>query len=1103
MIELYIEDKKVDLTSNIDISLVLQTIDPDNLASIKNSFSKTIDIKGTPNNNTLFNNLYRNDNVILDIFDLKTGIGYDPHKKVNFTLLDNGALIYRGYCVLNNIIVKNLFDITYKVTLYGGIGEFFYALSYNEDGTQKTLADLFWNWIPLHKDGYDNQPYDKDQESTNELYNASLYNVTNAYHKLDTNEQNTNDPTYIDKDIVFVPCYTGLYEDFDSEHMLVCTSNWDGTVTTPENFLSNYNLGLLQSSFPSSRTVTEDDTTKTYTVMGKTMTSQDDLKFGLATFSREVDPYEAADLRINELPLAIRLSKLLNRISDPVNNNGYNVIWDQEILDSYYWKYSWVLLDKIKSDAQQPEYSTVTVSDPITVDTLTTNMSTYSSSLTRSGHTTFNVTDWTRNDIDMQMQISLKFELAQETAANINNNAPFSGQFKVVYRENPELGYLTSISDIYANYICYVSTIYDANSIVGRQLDVFYFYNKEQFASIPQNQNIIFNVGQTYADCQQLIDAVNNITNLNLTKQDVVVHLCSDLKRNVISSGGILSFYSIKDNIILPIRSNNNDLSVTVDTLYMFVNVQQEMTPTGPNTPPSILTNVYAGNMDVDTMRPSYQGWFTCYTNNYIESRWPTTNPLTVQFKTTTEGARIAANVTYGYAPLSLTKDLMFKSTNTPMKYLTDFAKILNLSFECDHISKTVRIMTKKNYYNQGDIDITDNIDNSRNIEVKHILSQVKSYQFGLENNDAYPIYLYNKKHKHEYDTTLYNTNIEYNINTDNILKNIIYKNAAEWQQSSIFYNNIPQIPKPYNNLTISWSLWTNNNDEYESKEFITNGISPTDWRSLPKYDAMPKIALFDKNNQSVDANPSFIFLNGFVKNYDYIHIAGTGTAKRYMICPRLMFSKDSDTQYILNGQRCYIYGLVYSSQTTFDQYNYYQAYDYAASSWYLPFFTRDLYNIYDEVNDVWQYAGNVVASWSLTDTSIDDFYRLTNDTIFVKNQNDPLPQQVINSDVDTSNEYTISSKPIVINGSIYSRCWLPWLTEIYGRNSKEMTIYVKLPHMYNINTLLRKFYTINGVRWTIVKIDGYKLSNTLDQDQFAKVTLKRVVSIDNYSMTM
>jgi hypothetical protein len=136
MIELYIENKKIDITDDLEINFTYESIDPDKLSSIKNSFSKTVNIPGTSNNNIVFGHIFRYDKYIPIAGPSNIESFYDPHKKVEWFINKNGNLVNRGYCTLDNIIVKGEVDITYQLTLYGGIGEFFYSLSYNSDGSE-------------------------------------------------------------------------------------------------------------------------------------------------------------------------------------------------------------------------------------------------------------------------------------------------------------------------------------------------------------------------------------------------------------------------------------------------------------------------------------------------------------------------------------------------------------------------------------------------------------------------------------------------------------------------------------------------------------------------------------------------------------------------------------------------------------------------------------------------------------------------------------------------------------------------------------------------------------------------------------------------------
>lgn len=69
------------------------------------------------------------------------GIFYDPMKRVPFLLYVDEMVVERGYCQLNAINRKGR-DYTFSVSLFGGLGEFFYNLQTDSDGESRKLSDL-------------------------------------------------------------------------------------------------------------------------------------------------------------------------------------------------------------------------------------------------------------------------------------------------------------------------------------------------------------------------------------------------------------------------------------------------------------------------------------------------------------------------------------------------------------------------------------------------------------------------------------------------------------------------------------------------------------------------------------------------------------------------------------------------------------------------------------------------------------------------------------------------------------------------------------------------------------------------------------------------
>lgn len=166
-IRLYIGDQLADLPEGVCLPITYTTEDFKNPTIVKNSFSKTISLPNTETNNKIFNHFYK-----LDRY--QAGNSFNPSHRVDFKLYCNGELMEAGYLQLNNIsgIGENK---SYNITLFGGLGDFFYGLKYNEDGTTKTLADL-----QFFVEDSSGQWKDKDDELT---FNINKEFVSDCFDK--------------------------------------------------------------------------------------------------------------------------------------------------------------------------------------------------------------------------------------------------------------------------------------------------------------------------------------------------------------------------------------------------------------------------------------------------------------------------------------------------------------------------------------------------------------------------------------------------------------------------------------------------------------------------------------------------------------------------------------------------------------------------------------------------------------------------------------------------------------------------------------------------------------------------------------------------------
>lgn len=196
---LYIGNKAVDLDNN---SLVVMNYTAEELTNptiIKNSYSQQVTLPATPNNNEIFGHIYRLDrsNILSGSY---VGVTFNPLVRTPFQIRDNlGQIIQGGYAKLDEIKRQGV-KITYAISLYGGLGSFFYSLSYDDAGNKLSLADL------SYIDG-----------SAGELdFNITAKAVKDAWYVLGGRAPLNGYRLDRWGVINFVPAYTGIPEDFDA-----------------------------------------------------------------------------------------------------------------------------------------------------------------------------------------------------------------------------------------------------------------------------------------------------------------------------------------------------------------------------------------------------------------------------------------------------------------------------------------------------------------------------------------------------------------------------------------------------------------------------------------------------------------------------------------------------------------------------------------------------------------------------------------------------------------------------------------------------------------------------------------------------------------------
>lgn len=212
-IRLYIGDEEADLSTDSLVQMNYKADDLNNPAVVKNSYSQQVTLPSTRNNDAIFGMMFRADRRTT-AGSGGTGTDFSPLVRTPFSIYSEaGELLESGYMKLDTVTDKNG-RVSYGVTLYGGLGSFFYTLSYDDEGNELTLADL-----PLLSD----DPEDKIEFTINKETVAEAWAALRA---------GTAGPWQV---VNFAPAYNGLPEgDFSADVGVGNPANVGGIVSYQE-----------------------------------------------------------------------------------------------------------------------------------------------------------------------------------------------------------------------------------------------------------------------------------------------------------------------------------------------------------------------------------------------------------------------------------------------------------------------------------------------------------------------------------------------------------------------------------------------------------------------------------------------------------------------------------------------------------------------------------------------------------------------------------------------------------------------------------------------------------------------------------------------------
>ena len=757
--ELFIGGKKADLTEDVTIAFNYEAIDLDKPEATHGGYSKSVELPGTATNNNIFGQIYDLTRDIIEGSDSVVGSYFDPSKRTDYVLYYNGDIVDTGYLKLDSI-TKVGTDYTYSCTLYSNLGDFFYNLCFfQETGEAKTLADLYYGFVDEDDNYIDEDDilmsWDKDY-------------IAESWARLDYEIEDTDRSLY--SCITAAPSYSGFYDDFDNDTVLVNINNV-ATSTTMMNILQPMiTSGATQEYYPYYGWIAVKGT-------------------------RDFDEWEMRDLRSIFQRPSLKMSVLLDAISDPVNNGGYQVIWDDDIKNSVYYKKTYLILNRLDFDIDETvnSFSVLSpVGGGINIPCINNGGFKQMTLQDSNGNTTFNFANMTYPAMSLAVQSSINCVLGEK----------YDRLYSVFQTTS---GYYMDILGGQAFRI----TVWKNGSMIRK--------SNVTLAATPSHVN-------RYGSAQWTEIAKADIANkLGVSPAEIRIREESILRKgeNLYAWANPITF----DSFDLPLEDG---VEIKIETAWVFYSSRPDVT---------------TGALGAD----SYGGAFI-FGNNYKA----TSDVMVVNDKKDNTGY-YDSKADPTIQKTNVNKKILFGNTETPFKYLIGFTRLLGAKYRYDLAEKKIYIDTREHYYLPEGRKVDNDIDRAKGIEIQPTLSEYKWYRYAFETPETYASSLYKRKNGQEYGELTIDTGYYFNNETHDLFEDIPYVNAVPYLQNSIYYSVYQNLPSILVSPTVDCTLYKETGEKIETTDMKIVGYSYAHDVSPLNDSAGNKICCFDNDNEIVD----------------------------------------------------------------------------------------------------------------------------------------------------------------------------------------------------------------------------------------------------------
>jgi len=872
-ISLYIADQLVDLDDQSFILFNYQMDDLSNPTIVKNSFSQQITLKGTANNNKIFGHYFKTDRRISNTGG-DTGTDFNASQKTPFTIYDEmGHILESGYIKLDSISRQGA-DIQYKVTLYGGLGSFFYALSYDENGNKRNLASLdylgtsnpereldfritaenvksAWYALRIGGDGFPLLSH-----TTKVFFLASGAIVATSYEEFYINKYDVsgagNMTIEIKGHVVLALAVAkdgngNILQVYDAQSSSAYANDKMSIVLPPGsqtlevqgrtganyydasaklsgvwdiiNFAPAYN-GIPEGNFSPDKAL----------VLPSSVGLQDSITEGdgddaveysikagyaLVNLAEAQDEWAVKDLRSYLQRPIFSMKAFWNAICNPANNGGYEV--DASVIQDNvtFRQYSslWMTLPMITSKGSIQQES----------GDLSLSMSSTASSGNVIG----------RYDIDGSVPSGTKVtaSLSCKIRFNTPSGANSYTELNNVVSQRVGRNIQSKFSVMFVQAVAYAS---DDSIVGGSKIKVC-------------GANFTRATPATAAACGYVPAWSADYESVDTPKFKKV-------------SAGV---FEIPQEFGFSIEAQDVSYYKILVSVYSGLRLVTEGSGGSSSTS-------YSGDGSTSTpaMYVDYVTLFTPVSTFIIQG--DSGNSITY---TSSDSLRSGATIT---------KSMLLSSSHTPAEYMLSFCKIFGLYFTYDNDTRKVTILRRNDLYQDETIDLEKRVDLSKGVTIQPLVFQAKWYDFILDGVGGAFYDEYLNVEGVPYGIQRVNTGYDFNADSVNLMESVVFKNACTILARSKYFNYILQgqvfQPSPFLDKGNTYTLWSADGDTLE-----TNISCPPDSASVTYYNDNPaykgydinearKLELRNADNKPIDGSDILVFLEGW-NTYPYFKV--------------------------------------------------------------------------------------------------------------------------------------------------------------------------------------------------------------------------------------